>query len=94
MAYVFKELPQASLTTKIQYDAEGNIWKNAHGIEKGAYKKVTVPCVSAVANWSDLLSYNSPVGVVSSLFSDVLGMTWNEETAERTLTQETVDFVG
>lgn len=94
MAKVFKELPQASLTTKIQYDAEGNIWKNAHGVEKGAYKKVTVPCVSAVADWAGLLSYDSPVGVVSALFDEVLGMTWNEETPERTLTQETVEFVG
>lgn len=90
MAYAFRELPQASCVIKVQYDAEGNIWKNAHGVEKGAFKKVTMPCVSAVADWASLWG-DSPMGAVTSLFYDVLGMSWDEESPERTLTQETIE---
>lgn len=87
---VFRELPQGSCVVKVQYDVEGNIWKNAHGIEKGSYKNVTVPCVSSVSSWSDFFG-SSPVGSLMSLFADVLGATFDEDTPKRTITQETAD---
>lgn len=91
----FVNMPQATVTAKIQYDTDGNIWKSSTGKEKGAYKTLSIPLCSSVATWGDFWSEDEgSIGVLISLLVDGFGMSVNTDASTRQLTQETEESEG
>lgn len=72
----FVEKPYGTLKVRVQYDTNGNVWRNGSGVDKGQYKNVSFG-VSATSDYGDIL-YDTSETAVTKLFSEVLGFNYDD----------------
>lgn len=82
MSMAFTQKPAATVKVRIQYDANGNIWESANGVEKGAYKAFTFGNTNANNTYSDFI--DSSTGIFTEILTDTLGISYDEDSLTRT----------